>query len=311
LTRTPAVSVVVATRARPQYLQEAIESVIAQTFRDFEIVVVVDGPDDETEGTLRAIEDERLRIVVLPTSAGSGGARNAGIAAATGEWIALLDDDDLWLPRKLERQLETIAASGIEQPIGFSARFVRTHGGDIAWRDRGPAAGEHPSEYMFVRRSLRLGESTVSTSTIVARRSLFQVVPFAPALRRYQDADWVLRAAATGAGLVYCPERLAIWRAPRGDESITGAHATDWRSALEWIRARRELVTRRAYGAFILVRVAALAAAGGDTGAAPGLWREAWTAGRPDPRDVLMFLGRWIVPGGLRRLLRTRLATDG
>ena len=307
----PTVSVIVATRGRPQELRQAIQSVLAQTFQEFEIVVVVDGPDRATETVLRAIDADRLRVVVLSAPSGSGAARNAGIEAATGSWIALLDDDDLWLPQKLERQLETIAASGVEQAIGFCARFVRTEEGDVAWRDRAPAPGEHPSDYMFVRRSLRLGESTVSTSTIVARRSLFLAVPFDPALARYQDADWVLRAADAGARLVYCPERLAIWRAPRGNESITGAHATDWRGALRWIRARRGLVTRRAYGAFILVRVAALAAARGERRAVPLLWREAWAEGRPGPLDVLMFVGRWIVPGGFRRVLRSRLATDG
>ena len=158
-----------------------------------------------------------------------------------------------------------------------------------------------------MRRSLRIGEGTIGTSTIVARRSLLVEVPFDAAQRRYQDADWILRATAAGATLVYCPERLSIWTAPGARSSITGAHATDWRHALEWIRARRDLVTARAYAAFVLVRVAGLAAAAGDRSAIGELWSEARRHGRPGPLDVALFAGRWVVPSGLRRWLRRRL----
>ena len=207
--------------------------------------------------------------------------------------------------------------SGIEEPIAFCARFVRSADGrDTAWHDRAPAPGEHPSEYLFVRRSLRLGESTVSTSTILARRSLFERVPFDPSVRRFDDADWVLRAAAAGARLVYLPERLAVWRAPIDGASITGRFASDWRYAFEWICARRDLVTPRAYAAFLLVRVAAMAHRAGEPGAARIIWQEARRHGRPRAMDVALFAGRWVVPDRLRVALRSRLAgadveTDG
>ena len=303
------VSVVIPTRGRPHLVGRAVASALAQSVTDLEVIVVVDGPDAETGSVLAAIADPRLRVIVEPVSVGASAARNAGIGAAVGTWVAFLDDDDIWMPAKLERQLAAIAAAGAPEPIAFCPVVVRTSDGDQAWRSRPPGPREPVSEYLFVRRSLRVGEGTVGTSTIVARRALALAVPFDPDVRRYQDADWLLRAAASGASLVYCPERLSIWTAPVDGTSITAAHASDWRHAFAWIRERRHLVTARAYAAFLLVRVAALAAAAGDRSAAATLWREARRHGRPGLADVVLFAGRWIVPAGLRTGLRRRLAS--
>ncbi len=299
----------VTTHGRPHLVGGALASVVAQTMTDLEIIVVVDGTDPATEAAVAAIDDPRLRVVVLPVATGAPTARTTGIGLARGTFVALLDDDDLWLPTKLERQLDLIRSSEVEASIVFCARFVRLPDGlDTAWRDRAPAPGEHASDYLFVRRSLRLGESTVSTSTILARRSLFERVPFDPSVRRYEDADWVLRAAAVGARLVYVPERLAVWRAPIDGASMTGRFATDWRYGVEWIRDRRDLVTPEAYAAFLLVRVAAMAERAGEPGAARVIWREARRNGRPRAMDVALFVARWLVPDRLRVAQRSRLA---
>ncbi|MBA2701670.1 MAG: glycosyltransferase family 2 protein [Chloroflexi bacterium] len=303
-----AVSAVIPTRNRPDLVARAVRSATAQTMTDLEIIVVVDGSDPVTEAALAAIAEPRLRVLVNPLPVGGGEARNVGVRAAHGEWIAFLDDDDEWLPAKLEHQLAEIAASAVDQPIAFCPIVVRGPDGDHAWRSRPTRPGEAASEYLFVRSSLRAGEGTVGTSTIVARRSLLMAVPFEPGLGRFQDADWILRAAAAGAVFVYCPRRLSIWTAPGQRASITAAHATDWRQAADWIGRRRGLVTARAYAAFLLVRVAALAAASGDRSAIRVLWREARRAGRPGVLDVVLFGARWIVPDGFRRRLRRRLA---
>jgi glycosyltransferase involved in cell wall biosynthesis len=307
--RPPRVSVVIPTRGRPDLVGGAIASVASQTMTDLEIVVVVDGPDAPTEAVLAAIAEPRMRVEVLPEPRGAPVARNRGVAVARGEFVAILDDDDLWLPGKLAAQLAAIDRSGVEEPLGCCSRLVRLPDGrDLAWRDRSPRPGEHASEYLFVRRSLRLGESTVSSSTILARRALFLAVPFDPTVHRFEDADWVLRATDAGARLVHTTERLSIWRAPVDGASITGRNATDWRGALGWIRARRHLVSRRAYAAFLLVRVAAMADRAGDREAIRVLWREAWRVGRPGVLDVALFAGRWLVPDRLRVALRGRLA---
>ena len=101
------ISVIVPTAHRPQLLRRAVNSVLAQSMSDLEVVVVIDGPDLETTQLLSDIADRRLRFIQNPRSLGSAGARNVGIKAARGEWIAFLDDDDEWVRDKLELQLAT------------------------------------------------------------------------------------------------------------------------------------------------------------------------------------------------------------
>jgi glycosyltransferase involved in cell wall biosynthesis len=106
----PRVSVVIPTFNRSAWLVEAIESVCAQTFRDLEIIVVDDGSTDDTAQRLKALGrmDKPVRYLSQENS-GPSAARNRGIDAAQGEFVALLDSDDRWLPVKLERQMDVLA----------------------------------------------------------------------------------------------------------------------------------------------------------------------------------------------------------
>src|SRR5688500_15160219 len=101
---SPRVSAIITTCARPHLVGRAVHSALGQTLGHIEVVVVVDGPDAATERVLGGIDDARLRVYVRPERGGQGVAINTGVAVALGEWTALLDDDDEWLPGKLERQ---------------------------------------------------------------------------------------------------------------------------------------------------------------------------------------------------------------
>ena len=99
----PRVSVIIPTYNRADLVQQALASVKAQTYRDFEIVVVDDGGTDGTFEVLSA--DREIRVLRHAGRRGVSAARNTGIIAARGEWLAFLDSDDLWLPDKLARQI--------------------------------------------------------------------------------------------------------------------------------------------------------------------------------------------------------------
>jgi glycosyltransferase involved in cell wall biosynthesis len=99
----PQVSVIIPTYNRAALVPQAVASVKAQTYRDFEILVVDDGSTDDTRETLAAWRE--VRVLRHPCRRGVAAARNLGIAAARGEWLAFLDSDDLWLPEKLARQI--------------------------------------------------------------------------------------------------------------------------------------------------------------------------------------------------------------
>jgi glycosyltransferase involved in cell wall biosynthesis len=110
----PFVSVIIPTRDRPELLREAIESVSRQTYTDYETIVVINGPDNPlTAATLEVAVAASCTVVRIDRS-GIAIALNAGIQAARGEWLAFLDDDDLWEPNKLEFQLKVAADSAAD-----------------------------------------------------------------------------------------------------------------------------------------------------------------------------------------------------
>ncbi|MBA2372803.1 MAG: glycosyltransferase family 2 protein, partial [Chloroflexi bacterium] len=255
----PEVSVVIPTRARPELLTRAIRSVSEQTFRDFEVIVVIDGPDSRTEAMLSGIDQPRVRVVVNPEPVGGGEARNIGVRASTGRWIAFLDDDDEWMPHKLERQLNDLRPAADERVVGMSQLITRSPAGDYIGPKRAPRRGEPFSDYLFVRSGWFKGGGRVQTSTLLVPRDVMIEIPFDPGLPRYQETDWILRVAASGARIMMTMEPLSIWYVEDGRATITSSFAGDWRFALDWIRERRHLMTSRAYGSLMLIRVGGLA----------------------------------------------------
>jgi glycosyltransferase involved in cell wall biosynthesis len=108
----PEVTVVIPTRDRWRFLRRALDVALRQEDVQAEVVVVDDGSTDETPRRLAELHDPRVRVVRVDDGRGVGAARNAGIAAASGEWIAFLDDDDIWSPRKLRTQLDALRTVG-------------------------------------------------------------------------------------------------------------------------------------------------------------------------------------------------------
>lgn len=117
---TPRVSVVMAAKNYGRFLAEAVESVIAQTFTDWELLIIDDGSSDDTECVAARFGDPRIRYV-KSDRLGQSRAKNLGIDLARGEFIAFLDADDAWLPAKLEKQLK-LFAEGIG--VVFSRRLL-------------------------------------------------------------------------------------------------------------------------------------------------------------------------------------------
>jgi|KBSSwiStaDraftv2_1062776.scaffolds.fasta_scaffold19966_3 glycosyltransferase involved in cell wall biosynthesis len=113
----PLFSVVIPTFNRARLVRRAIDSVLAQTLGDFEVLVVDDGSTDDTRRVVGGIGDARVRLVSLPTNRGAAAARNAGIAAARGELISLLDSDDEYEPGFLEKTRAALAGTGPD--VGF------------------------------------------------------------------------------------------------------------------------------------------------------------------------------------------------
>jgi glycosyltransferase involved in cell wall biosynthesis len=299
----PDVTVVIPTCNRPDLAVRAVHSALAQTHRDLEVIVVVDGPDDDTTTALAAVGDDRLRVIVLPQRGRAPRARNIGAAEARGRFVALLDDDDEWLPHKIETQLALAAASTAASPIVATRLINRTPRADSVMPRRLPAVGEPLSEYFTVRRGLFYGDGFIQTSTIMAPAELLRRVPFTVGLRRQQELDWALRAIREdGVELLYAEEPLVLWHQDEDRERISLQNPYD--EQLAWLRANRHLFTPRAYAAFTLSVISSMAAPGREGRHFRELLAEARRHGRPAALDYLTHLQIWALPPRLRARLR-------
>jgi len=156
----PVVSVIIPTRDRPEMLREAINTVLAQTFRDYEIIVVVNGPQNPL--TPRTLEVAAGCRIVRIEQAGIAVALNAGIKAAQGLWIAFLDDDDLWEPNKLETELK---AADDTADVVFSDFFLFDETTCV------PAPQLRPPPSLSVREAMTLKNYGGGCSPAMVRRS--------------------------------------------------------------------------------------------------------------------------------------------
>ena len=98
----PKVTVIIPTFNRSHLIRRSVESVLNQTYKNFELIIVDDASTDDTVSSISRLEDDRIKIIRHKRNTGAPKARNSGISASMGEYIALLDDDDEWLPHKLE-----------------------------------------------------------------------------------------------------------------------------------------------------------------------------------------------------------------
>ena len=265
--------------------------------------MVVDGPDDATTKALLHIRDSRLRIVTLPANVGPAAARNAGVNEARGVWIAFLDDDDEWFPRKLEVQVEAASCSRCAFPIVASRFIHRKRGRESLRPTRLIAPSEPLSEYLFTCPT-PFAEGRIHPTMLLVPKRLLHEVPFDSDLRVWEDLDWLLRVhTLKGVGIEFMPAPLGIVH-EHGEFAVERV-SRDWRRSFAWIQEIRHLVTPRAYAGFLLTLVAPIAArqAGGWEAFWP-LLQEALRFGRPKAIDFLMYAEAWLVPDKVKQGLR-------
>ena len=248
----------------------------------------------------------------LPSNRGLSAARNAGVDAARSQWVAFLDDDDEWFPRKLDIQLRTAQQSAFRDPIVACHIVKRSETADVILPRRLPGSNEPMSEYLFRRRRWFSGEGIVLSSALLTTKRLLQQVPFRAELKRHEDLDWLLRASRLSGSMVeFVPtaQPLAIWYKEGRRASMSSRK--DWRFSFLWIQQNRELVTARAYASFLLTWVSANAIEQGDRSAFSPLVKEAYRNGTLSILDGMVFAGIWLIPQRLRRWLVCLSAADG
>ncbi len=185
----PSVSVVIPTHNRARFITRALRSVLDQTFRAFEVLVVDDGSTDDTAGEVSRLEDPRVRLLGHPVNRGAQAARNTGIRAATGEYVAFLDSDDTWMPDKLERQITCLAAAEPEVGVVHAPCLVRVDDASLA------RAVEVPPLRGVIYAELLASPGPVFPTLLVRRACLDAIGPLNESLRAYHEWDTVIRLA--------------------------------------------------------------------------------------------------------------------
>jgi glycosyltransferase involved in cell wall biosynthesis len=206
------ISVVIPTRNRSSRLSSAIRSVLDQTWPRVEVIVVDDASSDGTPELLRTLEaeDERIRVIRNEAPCGGGRSRNIGIAAATGPYVAFLDDDDLWMPSKLRVQHDLMKADPGASAVscGFVVEFS-------SWRRR-MVRVPPPKESEEILRVNTLGGASMCLTT---KATLAVVGGFDPQLRSCQDWDLWIKLCDAGRVLA-CREALVRY-VPHRDTRIS------------------------------------------------------------------------------------------
>jgi glycosyltransferase involved in cell wall biosynthesis len=233
--------VVVPTRNRSALLRMTLRSVLGQRDVDVEVIVVDEGSTDDTPAALAALADARVRVIRHDTPRGVASARNRGAAEACGDWLAFVDDDDLWAPDKLARQLQVAAMSGRDWAYAGSVNI--TDHGHIVY-GRPPLAPEKVVEALPRYNAIPGGGSNV----VMRRTTWMRVGPFDTRLRNTEDWEMWIRLVKEGPPACVCRPLVAyrvhesnssldVAEIVRGTKLIEAIHQTtaDWGRLHRWL----------------------------------------------------------------------------
>ncbi len=185
----PSVSVIIPTYNRASLVARAIRSVQVQTYEDWEVIVVDDASNDDTEQVVRSIEDARVRYVRHETNRGGGAARNTGVRASCSQYIAFLDSDDVWFPKKLKLQVRMMSDTSSSVSVVYCKHIIKNESESSTRRPE--------SLQMYrgdVRAELFSGWCPATTSAfLVDKSTLKEVGLFDTNLPSFQDYDLWLK----------------------------------------------------------------------------------------------------------------------
>lgn len=207
----PKVTVIMPAYNAAQFIEDAIRSVMTQTVSDWELLVIDDGSRDDTckivEGL--AAEDSRVKLLRNEQNMGVANTRNRGLSLCRGEFVAFLDSDDIWLPEKLENQLERLENTGAS--LCYTSYGIMDDAGN-------PSRGDYLVPEKADYRKL-LKENVIGCSTVMLRRKDAQHYRFETTLHHEDYALW-LRMLKDGIRAAGCTEVLVKWRLVENSRSF-------------------------------------------------------------------------------------------
>ncbi len=229
----PLVSVIMPVYNGEEYLADAIDSIVEQTFTDFELLIVDDGSTDGSAEIIRSFEaqDRRVRFIQLARNKGQGPAVNAGLAVANGGYISYMDCDDISLPQRLEKQ---VAFLGSHSRIGAVGTWAKVHNDDLTAT---LFELKVPEAHALIAFNLLFGASFVGATVLTRREYIDQVGGYDWELRHSIDLDLSCRLLwHTSIRFANLPEHLFLYR--RHERAVTIADAGESQALERNFRAR-------------------------------------------------------------------------
>lgn len=184
----PLVSIVIPTYNRATLIERAINSVLAQTLQDFEIIIVDDASQDDTEAVVKSLTDSRIKYLKHPTNLNGSAARNTGIKAARGEYLALLDSDDEWLPNHLAIKMNYLQNNTYR---GIFGSYYIYYSDDLIRQ----VICQSPPKDCSLAEYILSGKGDTRTSTFVFETEAIKAIMFDENLDKHQDWDLAIRFA--------------------------------------------------------------------------------------------------------------------
>ena len=223
------VSVIVPSFNRRALTARAVRSVLDQTWRDLEVVVIDDASREEEVYAPEPADAPRVRVVRHQVNGGVSVARNTGIKAAAAPLVAFLDSDDYWLPHKLEEQLRVFREQTDTSRLLLYGPYYTVDGSFFVPSPFAPLrAGQAIGDYILI------DYGCLHVDTWLARRDYLAQIPFDPALKNSEDWDMLLRMEAAGGRFAWCPGAGAVRNVDlRPDRLTTQTHLESHRRFLD------------------------------------------------------------------------------
>ncbi len=227
------VSAVITTHNRLDLLKRAILSVYEQTYPDIELIVV---DDASTDGTKEYCTSQSFRSICIPKEDSRGGnhARNLGIKAANGYYVAFLDDDDAWLPEKIEKQVKIIESKDCEVVAGGIRREL-INGDTVKYVDNIPS----PEYCGDISRKILQAICTTTSVLFVKRQALFDVGMFDESLKFWQEYELTIRLAQRKP-FYFVNEPIIIYRVDMQDKHRLTNNFYEWKKTVSQIHDKHK-----------------------------------------------------------------------
>ncbi|NML12856.1 glycosyltransferase family 2 protein [Sphingobium sp. AR-3-1] len=295
----PTVSVIVPHFNRQDLIVPTLESLNAQSFVDWELIVVDDASLEDPTALVQTTVPG-ARVILQPENRGPAAARNAGIDAARGRFVAFLDSDDHWEPEKLERQITSVLAAPNPDAIfcAVRTRVVDAEGRERVRPSRPVQAGEKFADFLYVS-----GEFAQSSSMLLTQRVAAKV-RFREDLRQYEDHMFFIECGNAGLTYLLIEESLVVWRNDNRPDRL--GHSDNLDKGQHFLNVAGDALSERACLAFqtrfLGPRMLRKSPVKAVKIAFKALHKRAVS-----PRDIVLLLVKTVMPAGAYAKLKSQL----